>query len=565
MKPQSHRGWWVIAAMLLAGCTGNEPVIGPSYAGVESRGMPQMQRPPQPGMAAAPRAPTPQKFQLPSWPQKWDVNNREPYGVAFGVTQPGPVTVDVQSHGAPVIVALIAAGPQPVQQQSGSGSIRLTHQVTPADVQRGALWKVRIVLAQPGGPSAQAAGTIAVQSPPADMDTLRSQIQAQNTSRPPLDPQSAARVKVTMDASFKAELAKFQQEQTARRGAIAAGLQSLPQMQAARARLQGQVKSRAIESGDAEERISMPGEEDIATRGLINRSQPLTIAPQGTQSFKAIEATLPAPEITWMSGTSGQPGDDLAITGTNFGPKSASSTVTLFYRGFVPNTAQALRYASCPSNPLVAPIKEWNDGLVVVSLPEAPGIIRECPVEIALTRGSDGTTSAPMFGFQLLPAMDIRTLEVPPVEADSYVGRPEFFPVERCVESPDGNKTCSIVAADVTPGWFWKIGVWNPFTHQTDITNIWHVQHAAADLFGYKGNDTFYMTKVLKNEWKTRSAQVQTIDFMGPLPGSSAYLAEIRAGTNSPFISVRTWQEPMTSLIYTIQVTIIGPKGVPHE
>lgn len=263
MKPKSHRGWWVIAAMLVAGCTGNEPVIGPSSAGVESRGAPQMPRPIKPGMAAAPGAPTPQKFQLPSWPQKWDVNNREPHGVAFGVTQPGPVTVDVQSQGAPVVVALVGAGPQSVQQQLGSGSIRLTHQVTPADVQRSAIWKVRIALAQPGGPSAKAAGTIAVQSPPADMNTLRSQIQAQNTPHPPLDPQSAARAKAATDASFQAELAKFKQEQTARRAAIAAGLQSLPQMQAARARLQGQVKSRTIESGDAEERMSTPREVDL--------------------------------------------------------------------------------------------------------------------------------------------------------------------------------------------------------------------------------------------------------------------------------------------------------------
>jgi hypothetical protein len=368
-----------------------------------------------------------------------------------------------------------------------------------------------------------------------------------------------------MDASLQAELAKFQQEEMARRVTIAAGLQSQPQIQAARARVQGQVKSRAIDSGDAPEQTSAPEEKDVTTRGLLDRSQPLTIAPQGTQPFKAIEATLPVPEITWMSRTSGQPGDDLAITGTNFGPKSARSTVTFLYRGFMPNAAQAVRYASCPSVPLLATIKEWNDGLVVMSVPDMSGIVNECPVEIALTRGSDGTTSAPMFGFQLMPAMEIRTLEVPPQGADSYVGNAEVVP--SCVQCPNTGEAGYIAADGTPPGWFDRIYVWNPFTRRDDVTYLWYVHHATTGFSGYKGNDTFYMTKALKNGWRVHSALVQTIEFRGgAFPGSSnAYLTESRVGSNSPFISVRTWQEPFTSLYYTIQVTIIGPKGVPHE
>ena len=87
----------LVAAGLLAGCAVSEDMAQTSEGGVESRGLAKMQRQMKPGMPmkpvaqAQPGAPAPADIKLPIWPQKWDVNNREPYGVAFGVTQPGPV------------------------------------------------------------------------------------------------------------------------------------------------------------------------------------------------------------------------------------------------------------------------------------------------------------------------------------------------------------------------------------------------------------------------------------------------------------------------------------------
>ena len=78
-------------------------------------------------------------IQMPTWPQKWIANNREPAGFGFGLTQPGLVTVDVQSQGAPVLVELSGVGAPAVQRQTGSGASRLTYQLTPADIQRSAL------------------------------------------------------------------------------------------------------------------------------------------------------------------------------------------------------------------------------------------------------------------------------------------------------------------------------------------------------------------------------------------------------------------------------------------
>ena len=57
-------------------------------------------------------------IQMPTWPQKWIVNNREPAGFGFGLTQPGLVTVDVQSQGAPVVVELSAAGAPAVSKRT---------------------------------------------------------------------------------------------------------------------------------------------------------------------------------------------------------------------------------------------------------------------------------------------------------------------------------------------------------------------------------------------------------------------------------------------------------------
>jgi hypothetical protein len=243
---------------------------------------------------------------------------------------------------------------------------------------------------------------------------------------------------------------------------------------------------------------------------------------------------------------SGQPGDDLAITGTNFGPQSASSRVTFFYRGFLPNTAQAIRHATCPSSPLVASIKEWNDGLVVMSVPDAPGIVRECPVEIMVTRGSDGAASSPMYGFQLMPAMELRTLPLPPSLADSNVHSPDDGMLtvgEGIIRNPMPN---------IPPGWH-ILGPDEPYH--------WAVKHAAG-WFGDKGFDQFFMTKQLRNEWKVFSARVLPLN---EYLGYGAYIVESRIGSSSPFISVRTWAEPNRSVEYFLRVTIVGPKGVPYE
>ena len=92
---------------------------------VESRGMPQLQRPMMPGNPVQPSAPGQPTAQVPTWPQKFDIQGPESDSFGFAVTQPGPIVVDVQSQGAPVAVTLQGAAPQPISQQGAFG-LRLT-------------------------------------------------------------------------------------------------------------------------------------------------------------------------------------------------------------------------------------------------------------------------------------------------------------------------------------------------------------------------------------------------------------------------------------------------------
>jgi len=132
-------------------------------AEVESRGMPQIQKPMQPGMPVQPGAPAQQKFQLPGWPQKFEIEDQQPASFGVVVTQPGPLVVDVQWQGPPLEVALRGSSPQPITQR-GQGQVRLNYQVMPQDVQRGVLWIVHLALVS--NAKGKASGQVTVQHPP---------------------------------------------------------------------------------------------------------------------------------------------------------------------------------------------------------------------------------------------------------------------------------------------------------------------------------------------------------------------------------------------------------------
>jgi len=529
----------VIAGLALAG-------IAPGLAQeekpgeVESRGMPQIQKPMQPGMPVRPGAPAQQKFQLPTWPQKWDVNNREPYGVAFGVTQPGPVTVDVQSQGAPVIVELYGTAPQPLQRQAGNGAIRLMYQVVPADVQRSVLWQVRIALALPGGSPAQAAGTIAVQHPPADVKAVQAELQTRRTQRRALDPQTQANVKATMDASFQAVMAKFQQEQAARRAALFSEAQSRPLIGGTAP--PGPIMPRGIDEAAAatDEPMTTP-EGAVAPRAVPDKGRLLNL-----------DLNIAPPSITGFSQWTAQPGDTVLIEGTRFLPNSAGGQVLVVLQGIV---------APGGNMPFVAPIQTWSDTQIQIKVPDISGIQSLIDAYVVVERGFDHKRSDPSKDagryFLVQPAMELRELPLPPPWGESSVQAPAW-PVSGLNEG---------AASDLTypPGWFINLNL-------NFLANRVWVETSDADWLGYRGNDTFFMHKQLKNTWKVFSVEAVRYNVHCPVVGfdqdpasGDVYVAESRIGTSSPYLNVRVWLRPFCALEYWTRIWIKGPKGVPYE
>jgi hypothetical protein len=70
------------------------------------------------------------------WPRSFNLTGFQVIAYVFGVTQPGPIVLDVKSQGAPIDVALQGPMPQPLEQK-GAGALRISYLVTPQDVQHG--------------------------------------------------------------------------------------------------------------------------------------------------------------------------------------------------------------------------------------------------------------------------------------------------------------------------------------------------------------------------------------------------------------------------------------------
>ena len=127
-----HLDMRVLSIAVLFGLTAGCASAGGT--GVSARAVP---------VTPAPKASAQPMTKLSTFPQKFEVQGDRPGVFDFAVTQPGPVLVDVQVQGAPVIVMLQSPGGQPMTQR-GIGNLRLNYNVTPADVQRNLFWQVQI-------------------------------------------------------------------------------------------------------------------------------------------------------------------------------------------------------------------------------------------------------------------------------------------------------------------------------------------------------------------------------------------------------------------------------------
>lgn len=484
--------------------------MAPDEAGdIGSRGMQQLQRPILPGNPGQSGTPGQPNAQLPTYPQKFEVKGPEVDSFGFAVTQPGPVVVEVQSQGAPVIVTLQGLASQPMSQQ-GTGPVRLSYMVTPQDVQSGPLWRVQIRLAQPAPPQlgGRADGMINIQYPPVNQATLDLGIRSR--AKPRREPteqeqqQAAAQTATKMEAAFQQHQAQFDRQQMDRHAVLHAQIR--PQFDQLQGRMGGQIRSRGVEEGagtSAEPGTSTEGE--IGTRALQMPQRML-------KGALLSPPVAPNPVIASVNVAQGQPGDPVMITGSGFG------------------TGGEVHFVIAPGRDLVAPAAAiWSDGQIFTSVPDASGVLAFNGTVYVKSAASSVNSNIVPFRFN--PAMELREIKL---MKESQLQQ------------------------------FNGVTVFNQ--------NGYYVRRMHSFMFwGPVGNDHIYMNTRLKNGWTVSQTPLVYLSFPQFTDGG-VYLEESHVGTDRPHMNVRFWVDCWASnmftggssptLDYSISMLIQGPKGV---
>ena len=531
----------VIAGLALAG-------IPPAWAqeekpgDVESRGLRQMERPMQPGAPTQPGAPGQPNAQLPTWPQQFALQGPERDSFGFAVTQPGPVVVEVQSQGAPVIVTLQGPAPQPISQQ-GSGQIRLTYNVTAQEVQQSVLWGLQIRLAQPAPPAqgGRASGMVNVQHPPVNQAAVQQAVQAmtaqQKQPSAQEQQQAAAQAATQMAATFQQHKAQFDRQQMDRRAAMMSQIQ--PQLDQLRSRMGGQIRPRGLEEPEETSwAASPPAEEEVATRGLrgdqmIGTMQPLDGAtmqrmpktavpsppPTTSSSSQALQSAgttagpqtvMPNPAIASINVTQGQPGDPVMISGSGFG------------------TGGEVHFVIAPGKDLIAPAGAiWSDNQIFATVPDAAGVLAFNGT-VYIKRAA-GTVNSNLVPFRFNPLMELRQITR---MADALLQ--QFNGVNAGVSAY--NNYMDSVAR----------------------------QHGYL-FWGPKANDQIYLNTRLKNGWIVSQTPTVFVSDGYYANQGDAYLIESHVSTDRPHVKVGFWMGSgiYVTYNYSISMLIQGPKGVP--
>jgi hypothetical protein len=268
-------------------------------------------------------------------------------GWPLAIGQPGPIDVRVSAHGAPVVLTLTHPGGRS-EQQTGSGTLALQANATPADVARGQLWTVGLRPASATrtpllhaaraavktAPGVVASGSITVKHPPGD--ATRAQGEAAQRSQP-IGGQGAVGT-IAAQRSTGAEL------QLVAPGSSTAAMQA---QHAARLRAQFE---------------------------------------RARQSSSSAPSTAAA--ITELSASEGRPGDQILIKGTGFGAQQGTVTFSV-----EPNSA------------LAAPIAAWSDTVILVNVPDVSGLAQ--PYAGQLRVEGAASLGAP---FRFIPAYETRVL-----------------------------------------------------------------------------------------------------------------------------------------------------------
>ncbi len=535
----------MLAGLALAGLVlaGIAPVLADEVqqGDVESRGLRQMERPIQPGAPTQPSATGQLNAQLPTWPQKFEVQGPERDSFGFAVTQPGPVVVEVQSQGAPVIVTLQGPAQQPISQQ-GSGQVRLTYNVTAQDVQKSVLWGLQIRLAQPASPAqgGRASGMVNIQHPAVNQAALQQAIQTmaaqQKQPSEQEQQQAAAQAATQMTATFQQHKAQFDRQQLDRRAAMM--LQIQPQLDQLRSRMGGQIRPRGIEGS-----MEVPGESgaptdgEVGTRGLRGdqmsasiqqpldagtKRQPGAIIPPATSSSSQAlqsagttpgpQTVMPNPAIMSLSVTQGQPGDPVMINGSGFG-----------------NGGGEVHFVIGPGKDMIVPSAGviWQESQIFATVPDAAGVLGFNGT-MYIKRATDKVNSN-LVPFRFIPLMELRQI----------------------------TRMADAVLQQFN-------GVWAGVSAYNNYMDSVGRLHSYL-FWGPKGNDQIYLNTRLKNGWIVSQTPTIFVSNAYYANQGDAYLIESHVGTDRPHVKVGFWMGSGISVTYNYSMSMLiqGPKGVP--
>ena len=487
----------------------------------------------------------------PTKPMRFELQAGERESGGFAVTAPGPIKIQVQASGVPLVLSLRRPDGRIVERQ-GSGNIVIDDAASAADIAKGVLWGVGLRAAQeapvgtaaPGMhtmPRAVAGGTLSVQHPPTDA----AQVQAAMKRSTAETQQKAASLQAPAvpmaDAQALAQMAQKAQaahdKQVAQKHAAA--LNSLraklsPEVHAQinqriGLRLQGQtvqqastaapvqmVKSDAMsKQGTLAAPLAQPLAQPITqTRpGLLkapaasdsNKAAATGAAAVGTGGGAATVAPTTPPTLASASTSEGDPGTPVTLSGSEFG-----------------NAQGAVQFIVGNGRDVAAQITYWSATQIVTEVPYADGI----PVydgQVYVKR-SDGVKTA-LRPFRFLPLYDVTEIGLPNKDAGDY----------------------QLVASA------------NSYPLGTD-----HVHHMGAAFWGFAGNDKFYERAQLRNGWAVVGARLSGRWDTGQAATGGAYLVDSRPGSASPFVNVRWWVNGGLGFVnYTIRVDVKSPKNLP--
>jgi hypothetical protein len=437
----------------------------------------------------------------PSWPQRFQVLSGEAAAFGFAVGQAGAISVEVTTQGSAARVTLSGPIAQPIQQ-TGSGTVRLSYNVTAADIQKSSIWVVRVAEANPGpvapiaAPRAVILGTVTVQHPAANMQLATAELQRMKAavvqrvqSRPPA---RLPDVSAAMKAAYARQIAS---QQATQKQQLLAAINRKP------VALAGTPNRPTIAPKIA------PNAPSVRTSGS---GDPPGGAPSGAASSSG--SAPPAPQITSLSIKQGQPRDAVLITGSGFGANQGQ-----------------VHFIINPQMDKTAPVDYWSDTQILTYVPDTSGV-RAFPAGQVYLQTTGGQKSA-LNPFQFNPTLDFAQIQPVWNEPDVRLDQTDLMNSQSFAFTHSGGGD---------PWWHSSDDVFYP---TTVLKNGWVVDSALVTIVD----------------------QSTGLWIGSGRDHSNAYAAEYRAGTPALYLKVHWWTDPWSTLQYTPILRIKGPLGVPYR